>query len=83
MDRTFYPKEISQNKYCISLGKNENGRLNSYCYTSINLLDYLQNKYPPDNPVVFHSRAEISPLLPAACITGECGPPLASFTCYP
>ncbi len=41
------------------------------------------NKYPPDNPVVFHSRAEISPLLPAACITGECGPPLASFTCYP
>ena len=29
------------------------------------------NKYPPDNPVVFHSRADISPLLLAAPLKGE------------
>ena len=31
----------------------------------------LKNKYPPDNPVVFHSRADISPLFPAALLKGE------------
>ncbi len=50
MDRTFYLKEVSQSKYCISLGKKENGRHNSYCYTSINLLDYLQKKWLGNTP---------------------------------
>ena len=32
---------------------------------------YSNNNYPPDNLVVFHRRADISPLLPAALIKGE------------
>ena len=41
------------------------------------------NKYPPDNLVVFHRRADISPLLLAALLKGECEPPLALVPSYP
>ena len=35
------------------------------------IFDICENKYPPDNPVVFHRRADISPLLLAAPLKGE------------
>ena len=44
---------------------------------------FFHNNYPPDNPVVFPSRAVISPLLLAAFLKGECGPPLAFVLSYP
>ena len=42
-----------------------------YPYGRMIELPFTNNKYPPDNPVVFHRRADISPLFLAALLKGE------------